>query len=145
MLIRIALNHLSIPELLVEEEILQNQFILSSALKSCAKIGNYLMATDLITKLPSQSFLYHFDPHVIDLVRQIITFQRQDGTGLSIEMQIELAMLLASFHFPQPEILETFKRLIRVRINNRLLQELSRKRTMAYYDSVKSRSFCTIS
>ena len=145
-IMRMALNDLTLPELLDIQEIRHNQFLLCSTLKECEKHGNYKLATDLIIKFPSQFFLNLYEPQIIDLIRQIITLQRLDGDDLPVRTQVTLAMLLASFHFPQREILEVFKRLMRDgRVNDDILEKLSLKRTMMYYESVKGRRFCTIS
>ena len=145
-LIKIATSDLACPELLDYSEISQDHFLLSSILKSCEKVGNHQMATDLITKFPNnQTFSYYYNPELIGLLRDAVNSQRHDGAGLSNATQLELALLLASLHFPQTGILETFKRLIRGKTNPAVMEELSRKKTMMYCESAKSgQSSCII-
>lgn len=145
-LIKIAASDLACPELLDYIEISQDHFLLSSTLKSCEKAGNYRMATDLITKFPNnQTFSYYYNPELIGLLRDVVNSQRHDGAGLTNATQLDLALLLASLHFPQTGILETFKRLIRGKTNPAVMEELSRKKTMMYYESAKSgQSSCII-
>ena len=145
-LIKIAASDLTCPELLDYLEILQDHFLLSSTLKSCEKVGNYRMASDLITKFPNnQTFSYYYNPELIGLLRDVVNSQRHDGAGITNATQLDLALLLASLHFPQTEILETFKRLIRGKTNSAVMEALSRKTTMMYYESAKSgQSSCII-
>lgn len=145
---RMASDGLTLPSLLDREEIGQDHFLLADTLKECEKAGNHQLASELITKFPSQSFSLLYDPLLIDLLRQIIvTSQWNDDINLPVNTQKTLAMLLASFHFPQPGILEIFGRLVRSggRVDNTILEELSWKKTLLYYNSVNSGPSCIIS
>lgn len=138
-ILKIAINCHSCPEILSRPDL--THFQLSSALLNCEQVGNYVFATELLSHFPSNVFLTHFDPDILNLIKQIVLTPIAANTPppphIPQEFRIPVALLLASFHFQQPKALVTFDHLIHGdgdRVNKVILKILLAKRTIIYYD-----------
>lgn len=124
--------------------------VLAKSLKICKNIGNGLLATDLITKFEPNTFSFFFDPQLIFILRQALQNQNSNlNLNLSAQTSINLAILIASFHFQQTHMIDLFRRLIRGQeLSEQVLNELKGKRTLQFYDlsiQHRERNNCIIS
>lgn len=134
-LVLIARNRLSCSVILERPDL--DLETVSLALDECRKVGNWRMAIELISKYPRHTFANHFETQLIEAIQSILNsphaLQVAD-LNLAEQVHVPLALILASFGFPDQKFLTIFRRLIRGHVTSEILDILLRKHNNDYYD-----------